>query len=79
MKMLILGCVMICMTMGCSARQGASNSAAFVGTVLDSMIGSHGTYADNQRYWDNKMGVHTLPPRDSVVMTGVTESEEVKD
>lgn len=70
---------MVCMTMGCTARQGASNSVAYVGTVLESMVGVHSSYEDNKKFWDEKMGVHTLPPRDSVVMTGVTEDEAAKD
>lgn len=43
----------ICMT-GCSFRDGAASSAAYVGTVFDSMIGSQGTYDNNKKYWGEK-------------------------
>lgn len=53
MKSLIAILALICIT-GCSLRDGAASSAAYVGTVFDSMIGSHGTYDNNKRYWGEK-------------------------
>lgn len=73
MKGLILGCVMICMTMGCAARQGASNSVAYVGTVLESMIGVHSSYEDNKKFWDEKFEKEKPTPESKRIIMGVND------
>ena len=56
--------MLICMT-GCSFRDGAATSAAIVGSTFDSMIGAHGTYANNKAYWDKKFAKKR--PTDTVI------------
>lgn len=44
----------ICMT-GCSFRDGASTTAASLSSGFFSMLGSHDTYGDSKKYWDEKL------------------------
>jgi len=53
MKKLIIG-VMICMTMGCSFRDGASTTAASLTSGMWAIVGAPDTYDSSKEFWDKR-------------------------
>ena len=61
MKGLILGCVLICMTMGCATQHGAAKTAATTTSILLDETSSQDASRDTENFFLDMFGWNDTP------------------